>query len=497
MLSAVTAEIARNADNETIKNGTSSLLLMQRAAEAVFSFINKEGLLSKPTSIVCGRGNNGGDGYALANILIEAGVAPKVYAFNGSRTDDAEFFAKKYQMAGGEIQDVFTLELTPDALVIDAIFGTGLNKEVYGEYAEVIEKCNASGAYIIACDIASGLNSDNGRIMGAAVNANATVTFQSAKLGHFLNDGKDCTGKLIVADIGIVILEQGATVTDREEMRRFFKPYKNNVHKGDLGKSAIIGGSKNFIGAPWFAAMGTFALQVGSGLSYLAVPEVIYKAVTKMLVNNVVYTFPSSKGVIEYDETVLKKLTGCDAFAIGMGLGDCLDSNKILRFILKNSKAKVLIDADSLNLLDVSVLSEFPNRTLLTPHPKEFSRITGQSVSDIINDPVGTAKRFAAEHECAVLLKGATSVITDGERVALNVNGTWGMAKGGSGDLMDGIILGFLARGFSPYDAGIAGAYIAGRTAELALLREHNDFSVLAADRIGFIGLAVNEIIGK
>ena len=489
-----TTEIARKSDAKTIECGVSSKRLMKNAAQAVVDFMKSESLLGKKTAIVCGKGNNGGDGYCVASLLFDLGCFATVVCIDEKCSEDARFYADEFVKKGGKI-DVYSDELLSDAeVVIDAIFGTGLSKNITGELAEVIQKINNTNAYVIACDIPSGINSDNGLVMNVAVEADATITFQSYKCGHFLNDGMDYCGKVVVADIGIEMLPSNIFLSETSDFKQFFAPLKRNVHKGTFGKSAIIGGSKNYIGAPWFSAMGDFCLQVGSGLSYLAIPEVIYYALSKRVVNNIVYTFPSPNGVIEYCDETLEKLSDMSAIAIGMGLGKCNCFNKILEFILKKTNAKVLIDADGLNLLDINILKNQTGRVVLTPHPKEFSRLCKKSVQEILENPIEIARDFAKQYNVILVLKGVASIITDGDKACINTRGTSGMAKGGSGDLLDGITNGLMARGLDLFDSAVAGAYIAGRAAELSLEDELNDYSMLTAHRFGYITVAINEI---
>lgn len=495
MKQIATTEIARKSDAQTIESGVFSTLLMKNAGQAVVDYIKSQNLMDKKIVIVCGKGNNGGDGYCVASLLLDLGVLARVYCLDDKRSADAQFYADEFIQKGGTIEYFCDSFLCDAEVVVDAIFGTGLSKPITGEFATIIEKINESNAYVIACDIPSGINSDNGLVMGVAVEADATITFQSYKCGHFLNDGMDYCGKVVVADINISMLKSEIYLTEAEDLKKFFTPLKRNVHKGTFGKSAIIGGSKNYIGAPWFSAMGDFSLQVGSGLSYLVIPEVIYSALSERVVNNIVYTFPSPDGVIEFCDETLNKLLDMNSIAVGMGLGKCNCFNQILSYILEKSGAKVLIDADGLNLLDLDLLKKQNGRVLLTPHPKEFSRLCKKTVKEVLENPIELAKQFAKEYNVVLVLKGVASVITDGDRTFVNTRGVSGMAKGGSGDILDGITNGFLARGLSVFDAAVAGAYIAGRAAELSLEDELNDYSMLTAHRFGYITVAVNEII--
>ncbi|MEG1791646.1 MAG: NAD(P)H-hydrate dehydratase [Clostridia bacterium] len=497
MINVVSSDVSRKSDELTIKSGVLSKTLMDNAARSIFNFIVSNNFQTKKIAIICGKGNNGGDGYCLACQMLSEGISHKVFGFAGHRSTDAQYYALEYEKMNGKINLLDDVEnFNNFDVIVDAIFGTGLNKPLEGVYFDTIKKVNESKAYVISADISSGLNADNGLVEGIAVRADTTVTFQSAKLGHYLNDGRDYSGKLVVCDIGINLLEKTAEVIEQSDVKKFFEPMKINLHKGDLGKSAIIGGSKNFIGAPWLASMGTFALRVGSGLSYLGIPECIYDAVSDKVIDNIIYTFKSDDGVIEFDAEALEKFVNIDALAIGMGLGKCEDINKIVEFMLKKSSAKLLLDADALNLIDLNLLKNQRGRVVVTPHPKEFSRLIKVATCDILKNPIELSKSFAKQYNCVVLLKGATSIITDGKDVLLNISGTAGMAKGGSGDLLDGVIVGLMARGLNNFEACSVGAYIAGRSAEIAVLRgDLNNYSMLASDRVGFITCAVNELV--
>lgn len=487
---------SQKSDKATIEKGISSVKLMLNAGKSIFAYLT-DNMLFNNLAIICGCGNNGGDGFCVAYLLLEKGINATVYAFKGELSTDAKYFYDKFKALGGKVNYIDkTLSLKNFKVIVDAIFGTGINRHIDGIYFDIIKQINNSNAKVVSCDIPSGLNADNGNIMGISVKAETTITFGTAKLGHYLGQGRDLSGKLIVADIGVDAIDKSMFLIEKADCKNLFKPYPINVHKGNLGKGGIIGGSKNFIGASLLAYFGDCALRVGSGLSYLGVPDCIYEVVASRVINNIVYPFKSKGGVIVYDEEALNNFLSLDAIAIGMGLGKCDDVNKILFYIIKNSKAKLVFDADVLNLLDTNILKHQKNKVLITPHPKEFARLLNCSVDEVLDNPIELSKGFAKKYNITVLLKGATTVITDGKKVAFNIKGTSGMAKGGSGDLLDGIILGLLARGFDIFESACVGSLIAGLSAELAYTKgKINNFSMLASDRVDYIGQAINKII--
>lgn len=454
----------RASDEYTINVlGVSGEELMARAGSAIAEEVEKiiEEKFGPDASVVvvCGNGNNGGDGFVCARKLKEGGRNVAVYAFGGRLSPDCEREKQRYDGA-------YSQTVCAD-IVVDCIFGTGLTRPVGGEYATVIEQINRSGAFVVAADIPSGLNGDNGQIMGAAVNASLTVAVAEYKAGMFLGDGPDFCGAIVKKDIGITARGYCARVYEKEDIAVFYPPRKRNSHKGTYGSANLIAGSEQYRGA---AALSTEA-ALRSGCGYVKLTS------CNAVKNSLVAAYPQ---VIYLDQADFTS----QAIAVGMGCGKSRALYDTIENLLKNYRGKLIVDADGLNVLSeygTDALKVKNCDVLVTPHVKEFSRLTGLSVADILSDPVAHAQNFAAEHKITVLLKSACSVITDGINTAVNVRGTTALSKGGSGDILSGLVCGNAARGLDLFEAAVASSFVLGVSAEICS-GEQTDYCVTAKD---------------
>lgn len=466
----------RAADEYTISSlGVPSHVLMRRAGEAIAAEVMRViKSQQEKITVVCGSGNNGGDGFVCARILHEKGFNVSVYELPYSaRSEDCATAASQYK--GNYIQ-----KITGD-IIVDCIFGTGLSRKVEGVFADVINQINASGAYIISADIPSGLNGDNGVVQCVAVNADLTVVIGEYKLGHALGEGPDYCGALVRADIGIVTDKNDyAVALEDVDAAEFFAPRKRNSHKGTFGSVCLVAGSSKYPGAA--ALCLSTALRSGCGyVKLFTAPEV--RA-------DLIAAYPQALYISSPDYS-------CSSFVIGPGCGDSSEIFPMVRSVLRNYRGKLLIDADGLNALSkngVSALKETKCKVILTPHVIEFSRLTGKSAAAILADPVGCARDFACEYGATVLLKGATTIITDGHRVVLNVRGNSSLAKAGSGDMLAGLIGGTAARGQDIFDAAVCASYVMGAAAELASA-EKTEYCVTAEDIAANVARAVKNIM--
>ncbi|MGI6701050.1 MAG: NAD(P)H-hydrate dehydratase [Christensenellales bacterium] len=465
-MKAYSTDAIRQADARAIAEGTPSLTLMRRAAEGINNAYEIKGRVA----IVAGLGNNGGDGIALGNILIENGVDVDLYIFYKAVSRDAGYYLNIYKNKGGKL---FTIDentsLKGYDIIVDCIFGTGLTREIDGLYRVIIDRINMSGAYVISADIPSGINGNSGRVAGSAVRADLTVSFGGYKSGHYLNDGMDYTGRLVNIDIGIKP-EGGYKIISDKDLTPLFPKRQRNINKGGAGKLIIIGGSANYMGAVILASGAAAASASGAGLVTVAVPKSFIPQMLLRITGATLYPVPDKDGVICYDETVISEaINGKDAAVFGIGCGRNDDNIKIIRHLLKG-RIPVLIDADGINALSENIealLNHNPD-VILTPHPKEFSRLTGIGVDNILDNPIGAAEEFAGKYNVTLLLKGSSTIITDGRQSVISTSGAPNMAKGGSGDVLSGIIGGLLARGLPAFKAAWAGAYIAGKAGEIA-----------------------------
>ena len=466
-------------DSRTIECGVPSAELMRRVAQAVFDGRVWQGSIA----IICGKGNNGGDGLALACIMADNGISPNVYLF-GEMSKDGRYYYDVLKSKGFDrIYSVNECDYDFD-VIVDCIFGTGFKGQPKKAYADVIEKINASRAYKISVDIPSGLDGDSGRYV-TCVKADETITVQYAKTGLYLNEGKDMTGKLKVIDVGIGLYTDGVNLVEEQDVSALFPKRKHNTHKGTFGKSAIFGGCGNYLGAVRLANMGLCALRSGGGLNVIVTPQSHVNNLLGTVMESTVIGVPDDGGYFIFDmQEIDNALKSVDSLAIGMGMGNRYSENaKIIEHIVKNYPIDVIIDADGLNSLatNVEMLKCAKAHIILTPHVKEMSRLCGKSVEEILDDPIGAAKSFANEYKVTVLLKGASSVITDGSDVYMTVNGGAELSKGGSGDTLSGVMLGMLSQGKSPIESAYSSAYLTAKVAK-DLTEEFSEYGVLPSD---------------
>ena len=472
----LTSDAMRRADKYTIeKLGIPKDVLIERAGVAVAEEILKR-FKGGRVLVAIGKGNNGEDGKIIANMLAKKhGFAVSCYdVYN----DDISFLDKDVD------------------IIIDCIFGTGLNRNIEGKLAEIINKINKKGCYVIACDIASGLNSDTGLPMNVCVKANLTIAIQEYKTGHFLNDGKYYSGEVVACDIGISIWdEKFAYRLRRKDVAKYFPHRFDNTNKGDYGKAGVIGGSKEFFGAPLLSQSALSALLAGAGYGYLFVPESLYPIYAGLNPECILGTLLDDGNTFIDDKSVLGKIKGLDCVVFGMGASMSESVYELLKTIITGYDGKLIIDADGLNVLakfGLDVLKDKKCQILLTPHVKEFSRLHNVSTEEVITNSIELAKAFAQKYGVTVALKSSTTVITDGDRVCINITGNASLAKAGSGDVLAGLISG-VATKLDLFDATCVGAYIFGIAGEIASA-EHSEYSVVASILPQYIGRAIKSL---
>lgn len=468
----------RAADEYTINTlGVAADVLTARAGEAVAAEIKKR--FKGGRVLVCtGKGNNGNDGKVVAKIL------SAIHGFSVS-TFSAEvgffkIFEKKFD------------------IIVDCLFGTGLNREISGRYKTAVEKINASGAFVVSCDIASGINGDSGRVMGAAVKADLTVAIQEYKLGHFLNEGIDYCGKVVAKDIGISVWTENCAnrITDKDAAI-LFPDRDRNSHKGDFAKVAVIGGSKKYSGSVLLSYAALSAYKTGAGYAAIVVPDCLFPTVAGVHPECIIHTLPDDGDGAVFDPSSLQPVLGYDALAFGMGAGHTEETYKILSYLIENYTGRLLVDADGINALALfgkDPLKRKKCEIVLTPHIGEFCKLSGFSKEDVLNDPIAAAKSFANEYGVTLLLKNAVSVITDGNKTVINVRGDVGMAKGGSGDVLSGFAAGLLCRDDDPFFCVSVAAYLFGKAGEIAA-KEHNSYSMTATDIVASLYKAINSVL--
>lgn len=460
--------------------GIPSIVLMENAAISCVKHLEKIDLKNKRTAIFCGKGNNGGDGFAIARHLINKGIEASVFLvcgsdFSGDALTNYEILSKM----GADIseildEDSLKYKIMSYDIVVDAIFGTGIKGEIKGIAAEVIEAINKYAKYVFSVDIPSGVNADDGSIGNVAVRADMTVTFAAYKIGMLSFPGADFCGKIIVEDISIpkYIKEHiNINVIDQKIAENIMPKRKANSHKGDYGKLFIVGGSKGLTGAPAMAAEA--ALRCGCGLVTVGIPENLNDIMETKLTEPMTLPLSQTDGFIDSASAaeILKKAEGCDALVFGPGIGRKPEITDILREILKNSKIPVIIDADGLYVLskDMDMLFGCSCNLIFTPHEMEFSRLTGYSPEEIQKNRLSLSEKFASELGVTLVLKGAKTIVTTPEgKQYINITGNDGMATGGSGDVLAGMIGAFLARGCTECEAAVLGVYCHGLAGDKA-----------------------------
>ncbi len=424
-----------------------------------------------------GPGNNGGDGVAVAWLLKQEGWSVRSFLV-GKRekmTEDTKEMERRLQEAGGVLEpflpgdpDQLAAVCTADVLV-DAIFGIGLNSDIRGDALHAIAAMNQAQAPTVSADIPSGVETDTGRVLGLAVQADCTVTFTLPKAGHYVGKGGLCTGKLVVHDIGIPRdlidgEDYSATVIDRALVQSWLPERPEDGHKGDFGKVYVLAGSVGYTGAPILSSRA--AVRTGAGLVFLGVPSSIYQIAAIKSDEAMPHPLPAGEDGTLAEEALLPALTkmaGCDAALIGPGLGRSAGVDMVVRSILSTVDYPIVLDADGINALQghIDVLDARRDcPTILTPHDGEFARLGGDLSG---GDRIKAAKEFALTHGCLLVLKGHCTILAlpDGE-VFLNPTGNSGMAKGGSGDVLGGMILSLLGQGMHPVKAAVAAVWLHG-----------------------------------
>ena len=456
MLSIITPETMRATETAFMqRTGTPGLLLMERAAQAVCDALLE--MTDAGALFLCGPGNNGGDGYAAARLLAQAGRKACIWTLSNPEMlrGDAHANMLRCREMGIPVQRLFALDAPcpPDCgVVVDALFGTGLARPLSGLYADAADWMNACGLPVLAVDMPSGTKEK-------MVRAARTVTFHRLKPCHLLYTGRSCSGLVTVADIGI----EGGQEADYEALEDrdiplLLPPRAPDAHKGDCGHVLALAGSRGMAGAAALCA--TAALRGGAGLATVCCPDDVLPVVQCLA--------PCATCVPH--GSLETALAGKRAIAAGPGLGT--GAGPLLERLLEAPVPQVW-DADALNWLGAHPRA-LGDRFVLTPHPGEAARLLGVSVAEVTDDPPLAAQRLFERYGAVALVKGATTAVHAGGtapgtgRRALNLSGTPGMATGGSGDVLTGLIAALLAQGLSPFDAARAGAFLHGRAGERA-----------------------------
>ena len=493
MIPILSVKAMRESDARTIAGGTPGRELMFRAGKAVFERVDWK----PPVAVICGSGNNAGDGYVIASLLQEAGIPCEVILLFDRYSEDGAFYLTECREAGVPVRMWESgMLLTGYGTVVDCIFGTGFHGAVEGTAAEAIGRINESGAYVVSVDINSGLNGDSGQA-SACVRSDLTVSVGSFQPGHFLNMAKDVMKEKVNCDIGIVPADRHTGLVEEADIAPLFRPRMNNVHKGTYGYTALIGGSRRYGGAVRLAAMANAAMRSGAGVVKLAVPGLLWPVVAPSVLEATLFPLSDDGDGIAFDEKQFAELTAnvrTAAFGMGIGTGD--GACRALRWLLEQYTGTLIVDADGLTLLSRMETEKIRNaacRLILTPHVKEFSRLTGLEIPEILDSPAAYAGSYAREAGAVVLLKGPATVVTDGEQTRIVDTGCPGMATAGSGDVLSGILAACAAWITDPLDAASAAAWINGRAGELAQ-ELMGSVSMTAGDTAGCVAEVVRAL---
>lgn len=518
MLPVLSGKGMKETDRETIENGTPSMILMERAARAVFECVMGYVTKESRVGVLCGTGNNGGDGAAAARMLKEAGVSVAILLKDTDLYKEAALqgtpeFLQQLKMAEAFGVPVCGMQETKEFdILVDALFGIGLSRPVEGEYAKILEQINAQEHIVIAVDIASGLSADTGAVCGVALRAAETVTFGAAKCGHLLYPGKEYTGKLRVADIGfpkpLLWEKRRGFYFTPEEIGRLLPPRPAYSNKGTFGKVVVAAGSKNMAGAAYFAAYAAY--RTGAGLVKIVTPECNREILQTKLPEAMLTVYREED---DFFALAKESVQFADALVIGPGLGQDEAAERLVtavRDVLAekgDAAPPSLWDADALNLIAGKMNEEhcdtpeerkaflenfMPAGAVLTPHLGELARLTAKPVKEIADGLLQNAEWLSEKSRLVFVLKDAVTAAASEKELFINTTGNNGMATGGSGDALCGVIAALMAAGKEPFSAAALGVFLHGAAGDKAAA-ETGCTSMMVRDILRAVGEIVTE----
>ena len=498
----LSAQQIREWDQYTIQHEPiSSTELMERAAGECVDWLEENDFLKNEFFIFCGKGNNGGDGLAIARMLSqkECFVSVFILEFGHLGTGDFQINLERlHQYAGVEIKFIQTAEHFPTLdgteIIIDALFGSGLNRPLEGVTAQLIEHINNIGRKIISIDIPSGLPVDHSTKGSIAIKANHTLTFQISKLTFLLRENAVFVGEVHILDIGLHpdfynSVETNYELIDREMISAIYKPRNRFAHKGNFGHVLILAGNYGKMGAAVLCTRG--CLHSGAGLTTCHIPKCGYEIMQTSV--------PEAMVLTDFNSSILTKIEAdiqkFNCVGIGPGIGTAAETKNILQEIFDNYKKPVVLDADALNIIssDKELLKKIPKDSILTPHPKEFERLFGKSENARLADGQDfdrllLAQQKAKELNLVIVLKAHhTCIATPGGKVYFNNTGNAGMAKGGSGDVLTGILTALVGQYQDTVESAILGVYLHGLAGDLAAEKTSME-AMVAGDIIENLG---------
>jgi len=495
-------------------HGLPGLVLMENAGQGIVAAMAgfSGNLSGRKVLILAGPGNNGGDGLVMARHLLEQGALPQVVSLAPLERFSGDAIVNLRQLRDlpvplrlclGQGDLVWLEELVAGSdLLVDAIFGTGLQREVSGIFAQAVQCLNRATAPVVAVDLPSGIDSDSGQPLGVAVRATLTCACGMAKPGHFLQPGREYAGQLKVIDIGIpaAVMDRAGAALDLLDARTVapWLPARSAAdHKGTYGHVLLMAGSTGKAGAGLLCGMG--ALRSGAGLVSMTAPQALNAIFQMVLPEAMTVALPFSRHFFSDadQEQIVAAIAGKTALVVGPGLGTAEETGRLLEKIIGEAPLPMVVDADGLNLLAprLALLATAPAPRILTPHPGEMSRLTGMSTGDIQKNRIGVAAEFAARHGVYLVLKGMATVVAapDG-RLAVNPTGNPGMAAGGMGDVLSGLLAGLLAQGVAPWEAACLAVYAHGLAAD-RLVAAGRPFGFLAGELAAEIPAAFGAVL--
>ncbi len=501
----VTAAEMQKMDGETIRSfGLPGRILMENAGRGTTRVLFEKfpDIQGKSIGILAGHGNNGGDGFVVARYAAQRGSAVSVYLLSSAARVQGDARANlellpALKVPVIEIPDAAGLSdhaaaMAEHAIWVDAVFGTGLNSDIRGHCRDAIDLVNSFDRPVLAVDIPSGINADTGQVCGTCIRADVTVTFAFPKIGHAVFPGRNFTGDMKIIDIGIpphiadTIAPRQFLVT-RANVARSLIQRPPDSHKGDTGHLLTIAGSTGKTGAAVMTCLA--AMRTGAGLVSLGAPKSLNTVLETMLVEAMTAPLAETcEGALSENasDEIDRLLKGKQCVAIGPGLGTATETGQLVRKLLRKCELPMVIDADGLNSIagQNTILTKLKAPAVLTPHPGEMARLTGLSTDQVQRDRVGCARDFATATGTIIVLKGAGTVIAlpDG-RVHINTTGNPGMASGGMGDVLTGIIAGLITQGYSPETSAVAGVYLHGAASD-AIASAGESIGYLASDVI-------------
>jgi NAD(P)H-hydrate epimerase len=480
----------RKLDQKAISEfGIPGMVLMENAARGVVNalFRSFPDLLTSRVGILAGRGNNGGDGLAVARYLANRGVPCRIFLLTAQEElkGDAATNLEILKKMGVAIQEILNLReweeqkaLVDSAdLLLDGIFGTGLKGNVEGFYREIIESVNSLKKPVVAIDIPSGLDADSGQVLGACIQAQITVTFGLAKRGLFVHPGAQAAGKVVIIDISIPSpAVEGERIQDHllegADFIPVLLPRRRDAHKGQFGHLFVLAGSPGKTGAA--ALVSETALRIGTGLITLGIPESLNSILEEKLTEVMTEPLPETREktlALSAQQRIFELCSRKTALAIGPGLSLNSETIRLVQQLVRKSPLPAVLDADALSALaaKMETLRKSRKALVLTPHPGEMARLAETSIEEVQKNRIEMARGFAKEYEVILVLKGNRSLIASPEgEVFINPTGNPGMASGGMGDVLTGMIAGFLAQGLPPLEAAKLGVYLHGLTGDYA-----------------------------